>query len=128
MLRTENNRKMLTNTTYDVGKQVVQVFLPATSALYFGLASIWGLPAAEEVVGTLAVITTFLGVCLGVSSRQYEVSGAAYDGDMTVVQAGDGHPIYSLQLSDDPANLPDKDSIRFKIRPRGVPLEADQDN
>ncbi len=101
--------------TYAVSKQFVQVILPATSALYFGLASIWGLPAAEQVVGTLAVFTTFLGVCLGISSRQYEASGAAYDGQIVVNTPEDGPKLFSLQLDGDPDELDQKKSITFKV-------------
>jgi hypothetical protein len=35
------------------------------------LAGIWGFPYAEEIVGTITAIDTFLGVLLGISSAQY---------------------------------------------------------
>lgn len=63
---------LLSNRTYETGKKLVQVILPACGALYFGLGKVWGLPAAEEVVGTLALLATFLGVVLGISSSQYQ--------------------------------------------------------
>lgn len=128
MLTKANQKVMMTNTTYDFGKKLVQVILPATSALYFGLAQIWGLPAAEEVVGTIAIITTFLGVILGVSNRQYETSGAAYDGRMVVAEPEDGPQVFSLELDGDPADLVSRDSIRFKIDPHqgdGIPVIDD---
>lgn len=62
---------MLSNKTYDVLKWIAQIVLPALGALYFGLSSIWGLPYGEEVVGTIAVIDTFLGALLGISTAQY---------------------------------------------------------
>lgn len=62
---------MLTNKTYDILKWIAQIVLPALGALYFGLSSIWGLPFGEEVVGTIAVIDTFLGALLGISTAQY---------------------------------------------------------
>ena len=39
---------------------------------YFGLAGIWDLPYAENVVGTITVIDTFLGCLLGISSMEYK--------------------------------------------------------
>ena len=41
-------------------------------ALYYGLAKVWSLPLAEEVVGTITVIDTFLGALLGISTINYE--------------------------------------------------------
>ena len=61
----------LSNKTYDILKWVAQIALPALGALYFGLAQIWGFPYGEEIVGTIAVIDTFLGTLLGISSAQY---------------------------------------------------------
>ena len=62
---------MLTNKTYDTLKWIAQIVLPALGALYFGLSQIWGLPFGEEVVGTIAVVDTFLGALLGISTAQY---------------------------------------------------------
>lgn len=62
----------MSNKTYDILKYFAQEVIPAISALYFGLATIWGLPYGEEIVGTLAVIDTFLGALLGISTAQYK--------------------------------------------------------
>ena len=62
---------MLTNKTYDTLKWIAQIVLTALGALYFGLSQIWGLPYGEEVVGTIAVVDTFLGALLGISTAQY---------------------------------------------------------
>jgi hypothetical protein len=59
------------NKTYDVLKWIAQYLLPAAGTLYFALASIWGLPYGEQVVGTITAVDTFLGVLLGISSAQY---------------------------------------------------------
>lgn len=61
----------MNNKTYDVLKWVAQLLLPAGGTLYFALASIWGLPYGEQVVGTITAIDTFLGVILGISTSQY---------------------------------------------------------
>lgn len=65
----------LSNKAYDVLKWITIIVLPAISALYFGLAQIWGFPYAEQVVGTIAVICTFLGAILGISSANYKREG-----------------------------------------------------
>lgn len=61
----------MTNKVYDILKFLAQVILPAIGTLYFALAGIWGFPYAEQVVGTIAAIDTFLGVCLGISTSKY---------------------------------------------------------
>lgn len=108
---------MLSDKTYDFVKRLVQIILPAFSALYFGLAQIWGLPAAEEVVGTVALFTTFLGVCLGISTSAYRSSGQAYDGNLVVVVPDEGPKQFMLELNDDVSHLEDKESITFKVDP-----------
>lgn len=64
----------MSNKMYDVLKWIAQFALPAFGTLYFALASIWGLPYAEQVVGTITAIDTFLGVSLGISTAQYNKS------------------------------------------------------
>lgn len=64
----------MTNKTYDIVKWIAQYFLPAFGTLYFALASIWGLPYADQVVGTITAVDAFLGVTLGISTSKYNKS------------------------------------------------------
>lgn len=61
----------MSNQTYDVLKWIAQYLLPALGTLYFTLASIWGFPYGEEIVGTITAIDTCLGVLLGISTASY---------------------------------------------------------
>lgn len=61
----------LSNSNYDFLKWVAQILLPAFATLYFALAQIWGLPYAEQVVGTITAIDAFLGALLGISTHFY---------------------------------------------------------
>ena len=61
----------MSNKVYDVLKWITTVVLPGIGTLYFALAGIWGFPYAEQIVGTITAIVTFLGVLLGISSAQY---------------------------------------------------------
>ena len=106
---------VLSNRAYDFFRRLVQIILPATGALYFGLSQIWGLPAGEEVVGTIALITTFLGVTLGISNKGYEESGAAYDGAVVVTEREDGTRVFNLELDEAPDDLEEKKAIRFRV-------------
>ena len=57
---------------YDILKAIAMIILPALGTLYFALAGIWGWPYAEQIVGTITAIDTFLGVILGISTMQYK--------------------------------------------------------
>lgn len=61
----------LSNKVYDSLKWIAQILLPALGTLYFALAGIWGFPYAEQIIGTITAIDTFLGVLLGISTMQY---------------------------------------------------------
>lgn len=62
---------MLSNKAYDILKFVAQIVLPALGTLYFALATIWGFPYGEEIVGTITAVDAFLGALLGISTAQY---------------------------------------------------------
>lgn len=62
------------NSTYDIWKWIAQLLLPAAGTLYFALAQIWGLPYGEQIVGTITAVDAFLGVILGISTKNYKRS------------------------------------------------------
>jgi hypothetical protein len=107
---------MITGKKYDILKFCALIAFPATGTLYFTLASIWGLPAAEQVVGTIVAIDTFLGVLLQISANKYNQSSEKYDGDMVVYTEPNGKRTFSLELKDDPdLEMTHKDEIAFKV-------------
>lgn len=61
----------LPNKLYDILKWVTMIFLPAIGTLYFALSGIWGFPYAEQIIGTITAIDTFLGTILGISTIAY---------------------------------------------------------
>lgn len=83
---------------YDKLKFVAQLLLPALATLYFTLAGLWGLPAADEVVGTIVAVDTFLGVILQLSSTAYAKSDARFDGVINVLGSEDGVGSFSMHL------------------------------
>lgn len=63
---------MFSNRVYDILKAIALYWLPALGTLYFALASIWGLPYGEQIVGTITAVDTFLGAVLGLSKSKYD--------------------------------------------------------
>lgn len=61
----------MSNKTYDILKWVAQLLLPALATLYAALATIWGFPYGEEIVGTISAVDVFLGAILKISSNHY---------------------------------------------------------
>lgn len=66
---------MLNDKTYSLLKWIALILLPALGTLYFALASIWGLPFGEQIVGTITALDTFLGAILGISTNNYKKNG-----------------------------------------------------
>ena len=62
---------VLSSKTYEVLKWIAQIVLPALGTLYFALATIWGLPYGEQVVGTITAVDAFLGTLLVLSTVNY---------------------------------------------------------
>ncbi|HVI79225.1 MAG TPA: phage holin [Candidatus Acidoferrum sp.] len=104
----------ITGKVYDVLKFLAQVVFPALGTAYFALAGIWGLPSAQEVVGTIVVVDTFLGVVLQISSTNYAKSDEKFDGVIGVTETAD-KLTYVLNLNDDPELLKDKAEVRLKV-------------
>jgi hypothetical protein len=117
---------MMSNQAYDIAKKAALIWLPALGALYFGLAQIWNLPNAEQVVGSITVIDTFLGVVLGISSSSYNNSDAPYDGNILIkdvpMEDGSTKKIFGLEFDEEPnpERLAALDKITFKVKDQTV--------
>ena len=61
----------LKNETYDCLKFIAQILLPALGTLWYAIASIWSLPLAQEILGTITAVDCFLGAILGISTMNY---------------------------------------------------------
>lgn len=106
---------VFSNKTYDIGKYFTQIVMPALGTLYFALAAIWGLPHANEVVGSIVAFDTFLGALLMLSAKSYDKSDLKYDGIMQVMQKPDNTKTMSLELNAHPDELEQKKDIAFKV-------------
>lgn len=106
----------LSNKWYDYFTWLVRYGLPGTGTLYFTLAQLWGLPAGEQVLGTITAVALFLGVTLGVSARQYSNSEERIDGALVVDTSDPEKDIYRLDLTTELEDLPGKDEIILKVQ------------
>jgi len=107
-------KPLLGDSTYNKLKQSTTVVLPALGALYFALAQIWHLPKAEEVVGSIAALNTFLGVILGISTRSYNRSDVKYAGIIQVEETPDAKQLnFILNEAADP--LEEQPEVTFRV-------------
>ena len=106
-------KAVLSDKIYNKLKWLIQIVMPAFSSLYFGLSqSLDFLPSAETVIGICALLSTFIGVSLGISTKNYS---NVNDGELSITENADGSKVYSLDVKDDPANLANKSSVNFKV-------------
>lgn len=61
----------LSNEQYDVAKRTVTVVVPAAIALITGLGVLYKFDTSA-ITGTIALMATFAGTVLGVSSKNYQ--------------------------------------------------------
>lgn len=61
----------LSNEQYDVAKRIVTVVVPAAIALITGLGVLYKFDTSA-ITGTIALVATFAGTVLGVSSKNYQ--------------------------------------------------------
>lgn len=65
----------LPSKVYDILKWILMIVVDAFIALFTGLASTWGwdIPV-DAIVTTIALISAFVGVCVGISTINYNKS------------------------------------------------------
>lgn len=62
---------LMSDKTYDIMKWIVQYILPGLGVLYAIIAGVTGLPYAEVVLAVVMAVDWFLGIILGISTKQY---------------------------------------------------------
>lgn len=84
----------MSNKAYDRLKWISLVLLPALASLYFALGQLWHFSYIEQVVGTITILDTFLGLLLGKSSNTYQkmADSPRVIGDLVVQHDFDGTP------------------------------------
>jgi len=69
---TQGKRPLLSDRNYTILKHISAIGLPSVGALYFALASLWHLPSAEQVVGSIAAVNVFMGGLMGAAQSSLQ--------------------------------------------------------
>lgn len=103
--------------TYEALRVLVQILLPGVATLYTALSAVWNWGHTDQVLGTLAALTVFLGLILGVARRSYNKSDAQYDGVIHVTETDDGVKKAALVLKnyENPSDVVNQKSVTFKV-------------
>ena len=62
------------NKVFDILRFLAETGITALGVAYLGLSTIWHLPYGEEIKSTCIIISTLLGVFVGVSRKQYNAN------------------------------------------------------
>lgn len=62
---------LMSDKMYNIMKWIVQYILPGLGVLYAIIAGATGLPYAEIVLAVVMAVDWFLGIILGISTKQY---------------------------------------------------------
>lgn len=58
---------IMKNSTYDKLKFIAQILLPAVATLWVAISTIWNLPLADQIEGTITAVIVFLDTLLGLT-------------------------------------------------------------
>ena len=105
---------LLSHKVYDLLKLFALLIFPALGVFYASLATIWGLPAATQVLGTIVAIDTFLGVIIKIGDVTYNASESKFDGRFWVDHTDQGTTV-TPQFKADLPELTKQDSITLKV-------------
>lgn len=106
---------ILNDKIYNILKWVSTIVLPAIGTLYFTIAGIWGLPYAEQVLGTITALVTFCGVVLGVSTHSYNKDPNSGDGILMIDTNDPEKDRYLLNLRTDLDEVARKSRLIVKV-------------
>lgn len=110
----------LPSNTYDVLKDLALIYIPAFGVLYVALAAAWGWGYQAEVTATAVGISTFLGVCLKISTASYNNSDRGIDGVLNVDQSDPRTDRYGLDMLTDLAQVAQQNTITLRVNTEGT--------
>lgn len=108
-------KAMLTDTSYNVLKDFVTMYIPALITLYSGLAVLWEWPNSDKVIASAALVLTFLGVIVKVASSRYAKQDPTYDGSIVLNETDPDKDVFRIELEHDLQSLGDKKDLLIKV-------------
>jgi hypothetical protein len=88
-------------------KTTWQLALPAYACLYFCLSLFFDVPAVEQVLAVLALLSLFIGLFTEFYPK--------YDGQIVIKKELDGKKSFLLEIDKDPDDLQNQDIVKFRV-------------
>lgn len=108
------------NKVYDALKWVNLVALPAGTVFYITVGNLWGFPATEPVVGTIAASEVLLGALLGISSTKYKKANEiSEEGSVNIADSEDGAS-FLISFAGDPTEFQNGQKVLFTVNRSSV--------
>ncbi len=106
-------KAFLSDRTYAFLKYFTTILLPATGALYYGIAELWGFTSTTRGVnGTINLVILFLGLVLRISTSKYNET-VRYDGTIAVRETETKRVLdFNFQ---NPEEIADKKEITLRV-------------
>ena len=105
----------LSDKAYNTLKGLVQYILPGLVTFWLAIASIWNLPHANRIVGTIAAFTVLLGIFVAISKKKFDKLPTLTDGDLLLDVNEEGFQALTVALEKDPDKLRDQDYVTFRV-------------
>lgn len=102
--------------TYNVLKYIARYVLPALGTLYFAIASIWGLPYGEQIVGTISAIDIFLATVLGISAYQYDKAGKDISGTLYIDEFSNTSADSFVKFNKSEEEISEESTIKLRVQ------------
>lgn len=75
---------IMKNSTYDKLKFIAQILLPAVATLWVAVSTIWNLPLADQIEGTITAVVVFIDTLLGLTLAK--ASSDYHKGDALIIR------------------------------------------
>ena len=111
----------LTDNTYDLLNKFTKYYLPAIATFYFTLATIWGLPYGEQILGTIGATELLLGVIIAASKKGYVPPSPTTSGEILIDIQEEGEDLLTVALDKPVSELRDLDNVTFQVVKNNAP-------
>lgn len=111
----EQPKPFISEEAYLLFRRLVEYVFPALGTLYFTIAQLWGLPYAEEVVGTIVALAAFFAVIVKLSRWAYQNDNSRFDAALVMDQSDPEQERWGFNIIRSIDEIGEKDEMAVKV-------------